>query len=137
MTVEGLTTIASRFDPAETMEQIVAQITARGMTVMALIDHAAAAAKVNMALDPTEVVIFGNPRAGTPLMQAAQTFGIDLPLRILVWRDRAGKTWLGYNNPEWLAARHGTGPEVAPTIAAMSHALADIAATVAAAPASF
>jgi uncharacterized protein (DUF302 family) len=60
-----------------------------------------------MALFPTEVLIFGNPKGGTPLMQAAQTLGIDLPLKALVWQDSAGKTWIGYNDPRWLARRHG------------------------------
>ena len=77
------------------------------MTILARIDHAAAAANVGMALRPTEVLIFGNPLAGTPLMQAAQTIGIDLPLKALVWQDDAGKTWLAYNDPTWLARRHG------------------------------
>ncbi len=73
------------------------------MTILARIDHAAAAAKVGMTLRPTEVLIFGDPLAGTPLMQAAQTLGIDLPLKALVWQDDAGKTWVAYNDPTWLA----------------------------------
>ena len=81
-------------------------MTSRGMTVMARIDHGAAAAKVGLELRPTEVVFFGNPSAGTPLMQAAQTMAIDLPLRALVWQDAEGRTWLAYNDPEWLAQRH-------------------------------
>jgi uncharacterized protein (DUF302 family) len=85
---------------------------------MARIDHAAAAAEVGMELAPTEVVIFGNPRAGTPLMQAAPTMVIDLPLKALVWQDGAGKTWLAYNDPAWLAARHGVPGS--PAVAAMT-----------------
>ena len=77
------------------------------MSSMARIDHAAGAAKAGMKLRPTEVLIFGNPKSGTPLMQAAQTLGIDLPLRALVWQDEAEKTWVAYNDPEWLAERHG------------------------------
>jgi len=89
------------------MERLVAAVTARGAAVVARVDHAAAAATVGLALAPTEALIFGNPRAGTPLMQAAQTIGIDLPLRALVWRDAAGATFVGYNDPRWLARRHG------------------------------
>ena len=81
MTPEGLIVRASRHDPKETMDRLVAAVTARGAAVVARIDHAAAAATVGLALAPTEVLIFGNPRAGTPLMQAAQTIGIDLPLQ--------------------------------------------------------
>jgi uncharacterized protein (DUF302 family) len=87
------------------MERLKAAVTARGMTIFAQIDHADAAKEVGMTLAPTEVLIFGSPKAGTPLMQASQT--IDLPLKALVWQDSAGKTWLGYNDPKWLARRHG------------------------------
>ena len=99
MTPEGLIVRASRHEPKETMDRLVAAVTARGAAVVARIDHAAAAAAVGLALAPTEVLVFGNPRAGTPLMQAAQTIGIDLPLKALVWRDAAGITRLGYNDP--------------------------------------
>src|SRR5579863_3476962 len=125
--IEGLMTIASAHDPTATMERLVAAITARGMAVLARVDHAGAAAKVGLALRPTDVVIFGNPRAGTGLMQAAQTMGIDLPLKALVWQDEAGKTWLSYNDPRWLAARHGVGAGAEKTLAAMSDALAAVA----------
>jgi uncharacterized protein (DUF302 family) len=93
------------------MDRLVAAVTAKGMTVLARIDHAGAAEKVGMALRPTEVVIFGNPKAGTPLMQAVQTMGLDLPLKALVWVDEAGKTWITYNDPDWLARRHGVAGE--------------------------
>jgi uncharacterized protein (DUF302 family) len=107
MTPEGLIVRASRHEPKETMDRLAAAVTARGAAVVARIDHAAAATTVGLALAPTEVLVFGNPRAGTPLMQAAQTIGIDLPLKALVWRDAAGITHLGYNDPHWLARRHG------------------------------
>ena len=77
------------------------------MTVFARIDHAAGAAEVGLTLAPTELIIFGNARGGTPLMQSAQTVGIDLPLKVLVWQDAANKTWLSYNEPAWIARRHG------------------------------
>jgi uncharacterized protein (DUF302 family) len=79
------------------------------MDVMARIDHAAAAAKAGLTLRPTEVLIFGNANAGTPLMQRAQTIGIDLPLKALVFEDDTNKTWVAYNDPKWIAARHGIG----------------------------
>jgi uncharacterized protein (DUF302 family) len=105
--MEGLTTIASRFGPKETMNRLEAEIRAKGMTVFARIDHAAGAAEVGLTLAPTELIIFGNARGGTPLMQSRQTVGIDLPLKALVWEDTAGKTWLSYNEPGWIAQRHG------------------------------
>jgi uncharacterized protein (DUF302 family) len=107
MTPEGLIVRASRHDPRATMDRLAAAVAARGAAVAARVDHAAAAATVGLALPPTEVLIFGNPRAGTPLMQAAQTIGIDLPLRALVWRDASGATYVGYNDPSRLARRHG------------------------------
>jgi uncharacterized protein (DUF302 family) len=122
----GFVVVASRFGPGEAMDRLVAAVTARGMTVMARIDHAGAAAQVGMELRPTEVAIFGNPRGGTPLMQAAQTMGVDLPLRALVWQDEGGATWIGYNDPHWLAERHGVNLPAA--LDAMSAALAAIAA---------
>ena len=107
MSVEGLIVRPSRHDPKATMDRLVAAVTSRGVAVIARVDHAAAAAAVGLALAPTEALIFGNPKAGTPLMQAAQTIGIDLPLRALVWRDASGATFVGYNDPRWLAQRHG------------------------------
>src|SRR5439155_26729477 len=107
--MEGLTSIRSRFGPKETMDRLQAEIRAQGMTVFARIDHAAGAAEVGLTLPPTELIIFGNARGGTPLMQASQTAGIDLPLKALVWQDAAGKTWLSYNEPSWVVQRHGLG----------------------------
>src|SRR5439155_24663364 len=107
--MEGLTSIRSRFGPKETMDRLEAEVRAKGMTVFARIDHAAGAAEVGLTLGPTELLIFGNARGGTPLMQASQTAGIDLPLKALVWHDGAGKTWLSYNEPSWIVQRHGLG----------------------------
>ncbi len=92
--IEGLTSIESTFGPKETMDRLEAEIHQKGMNVFARIDHAAGAANVGLALAPTELIIFGNPRGGTPLMQSVQTVGIDLPLKALVWQDAANKTWL-------------------------------------------
>jgi uncharacterized protein (DUF302 family) len=88
------------------MDRLQAEIRAKGMTVFARIDHAAGAAEVGLTLAPTELIIFGNARGGTPLMQASQTAGIDLPLKALVWQDTAGTTWLSYNEPGWIVQRH-------------------------------
>jgi uncharacterized protein (DUF302 family) len=105
--IEGLTSIESTFGPKETMDRLEAEIHQKGMNVFARIDHATGAANVGLALAPTELIIFGNARGGTPLMQSVQTVGIDLPLKALVWEDAANKTWLSYNEPGWIAQRHG------------------------------
>ena len=104
---DGLILRQSGHGSKETMDRLAASVAAHGMTVFARIDHAGLAAGVGMNLRPTAVLIFGNPKGGTPLMQAAQTLGIDLPLKALVFEDEAGKTWVAYNDPHWLAARHG------------------------------
>ncbi len=126
MAPDGLTICASDYGPKETADRLAAAVTERGMAVLARIDHAAAAAKVGMALQPTEVLIFGNPKAGTPLMQAAQTIGIDLPLKALVWQDDGGKTWLAANDPAWLGKRHGILAQSEPTLKAMATMLTGI-----------
>jgi uncharacterized protein (DUF302 family) len=115
-TIEGLTTIPGSLDPKETMDRLEAQIRTKGLTTFARIDHAAGAAEVGLTLRPTGLIIFGNARGGTPLMQSVQTVGIDLPLKILVWQDAGRKTWISYNEPEWIARRHrvsNTEPVVA------------------------
>jgi uncharacterized protein (DUF302 family) len=127
MNPDGMMVSSSDFGPKETMDRLAAAVTARGMAILVRIDHSAAAAKVGMELRPTEVLIFGNPKAGTPLMQAAQTVGIDLPLKALVWQDEAGKTWLGYNDPNWLAARHGAARGADRLLGAMTATLMDLA----------
>jgi uncharacterized protein (DUF302 family) len=93
------------------------------MTVFARIDHSAGAAGVGLTLLPTELLVFGNAKTGTPLMQSTQTIGLDLPLKALVWQDAAGKTWLSYNDPRWLAKRHAAGDRVEPTVRAMASVL--------------
>ena len=120
--MEGLTSIRSRFGPKETMDRLQAEIRARGMTVFARIDHAAGAAEVGLTLRPTELIIFGNARGGTPLMQSVQTVGIDLPLKALVWEDTAGKTWISYNEPSWIAQRHSVA-NAEPVVSKMAAAL--------------
>ncbi len=109
MAAQGLTTIKSGHSPRDTMNRLEAAVAAKGMTVFARIDHAAGASAAGLSLRPAEVLIFGNAKGGTPLMQAAQTIAIDLPLKALVWQDASGDTWLSWNDPAWLAARHGLG----------------------------
>ena len=94
-----------------------AEVKAKGLTVFARIDHAVAAAAVGLSLRPTEVLIFGDAKGGTPLMQSMQAIGIDLPLKALVWQDGSGSTWLSYSDPGWLAKQHGLGHEVDATAA--------------------
>lgn len=106
MAADGLVTLGSSYAPKETMKRLETEVKAKGLTVFARIDHAAGAAEVGLSLRPTELLIFGNAKGGTPLMQSVQTIGIDLPLKLLIWQDEAGNTWLSYNDPSWLAKRH-------------------------------
>ncbi|MFB0488345.1 uncharacterized protein (DUF302 family) [Methylobacterium sp. OAE515] len=128
MAADGLVTIKSAFGPAETMSRLESEVKAKGLTVFARIDHAAGAATVSLPLRPTDLLIFGAAKSGTPLMQAAQTIGIDLPLKALVWQDEAGTTFLSYNEPANLAGRHGLGPSADAVVMPMSAALKAIAA---------
>ena len=127
MAADGLITIRSSFGPEETTNRLEAAVRAKGMTVFAHIDHAAGAVEVGLPLRPTDLLIFGNAKAGTPLMQAVQTLGIDLPLKVLVWQDASGVTWLSYNDPRWLAKRHGAGADIEAAAGGMSGALAALA----------
>lgn len=127
MDIDGLTTVRSPHSPKETMDRLEAAVKAKDMTVFARIDHASGAAEAGLTLRPTELLIFGNARGGTPLMQAVQTMAIDLPLKALVWQDASGDTWLSWNEPRWLARRHGAGPAIDAPLGAMSAALAALA----------
>ena len=127
MAKDGLITLQSGYPATETMLRLKAEVDARGMSVFAAIDHAAAAHALGLSLRPTQVLLVGNPRAGTPLMQADQTIGIDLPLKLLVWEDEAGKVWLAYNDPVWLGARHGLPPSEGERLKAMAAGLAAMA----------
>jgi uncharacterized protein (DUF302 family) len=131
MAVDGLVTIRSDSGPAETMDRLEAAVKEKGLTVFARIDHAAGAEEVGLPLRPTSVLIFGNAKGGTPLMQSVQTIGIDLPLKALVWEDASGVTWLSYNDPSWLAKRHGLAhgtDAVASALAAVEGAIVKMAA---------
>ncbi|RXT44368.1 DUF302 domain-containing protein [Bradyrhizobium betae] len=127
MAIDGLITIKSSFGPEDTMNRLEAEVKAKGLTVFARVDHAAGATAVGQTLRPTDLLIFGNAKGGTPLMQQAQTVGIDLPLKALVWQDEQGATFLSYNDPAWLAGRHGVGEPAKAAVAAMTGALHAIA----------
>jgi uncharacterized protein (DUF302 family) len=127
MAADGLITIPSSYGPEETMNRFEGEVRAKGMTVFAHVDHAAGAAAVGLSLRPTDLLIFGNAKGGTPLMQSAQTIGVDLPLKALVWQDASGGTWLSYNDPAWLVKRHGLGHEAEATVNAMAAALDAVA----------
>jgi uncharacterized protein (DUF302 family) len=105
---DGLIALKSPHGAADTMARLEAQVKQRGLAVFARIDHAAGAARTGQTLRPTELLIFGSPQTGTPLMQCAQRAGIDLPMKALAWTDAQGQTWLGYNEPQWLLRRHGS-----------------------------
>jgi uncharacterized protein (DUF302 family) len=128
MNAPGLVSIRSRNSVKVTVDRLEASLKAKGITVFARIDHAAGAAAVGTPLRPTELLIFGNPTAGTPLMQAEQTIGIDLPLKALAWEDASGDVWIAYNDPAWLAVRHGLRHDTADAVHAMAgvavHAMA-------------
>jgi len=104
---EGFVSKASRYPVPETMDRLVAVLQSKGMAVFARIDHSGAAEKAGLSMRASQIVIFGNPKGGTPLMVAAPTVAIDLPLKALAWEDADGKVWLGYNSPAWLKERHG------------------------------
>jgi uncharacterized protein (DUF302 family) len=133
MAAEGLIKVQSSHGPAETMDRLVAEIKAKGLTVFARIDHALGAKEVGLSLRPTELLIFGNAKGGTPLMQSNQEIGIDLPLKALVWQDASGVCWISYNDPAWFAKRHGLGVEAEPPVKAMTALLSAVTRTAAAA----
>lgn len=102
----GMTIVASPFDMDQTVERVESALTAKGVKIFAVVDHAAEAKAVGMSLAPTKILIVGNPRAGTPLMQKDQAVGIDLPLKILVWQAPSGEVEVGWNSPDYLSKRH-------------------------------
>ena len=113
----GIVTRPSSHSVDETVDNLKALLAAKQITLFALIDHSGEAEKVGMKMSPTGLLIFGNPKAGTPLMLAAPSIAIDLPLKILVWEDSAGKVWVSYNSPADLQQRHGLPPELLQNIA--------------------
>ena len=123
MSDQSLITIPSAFSVRETIDRLEKIVTSKGLSVFVRVDHAAGAAQVGMALRPTELIIFGNAKGGTPLMQDKQTAGIDLPLKVLAWEDAGGAVWLTYNDLAWLARRHGLGGDSHAAVAALSAAM--------------
>jgi uncharacterized protein (DUF302 family) len=130
----GLVTIRSEYGPEETMNRLEAELVTKGMRVFARVDHAAGADTAGLPLQPTELLIFGNARGGTPLMQAVRSIGVDLPIRVLVWQDATRDTWLTYNDPRWLARRHGLGRQAAAAVTAMTSMLQILLAVAAGSP---
>ena len=122
---DGLIAIKSPHTAAITMNRLEDTVKQRGLTVFARVDHAAGAAKVGKTLRPTELLIFGNPQGGTPLMECAQSAGIDLPLKALVWQDASAQVWVGYNDPAYLAQRHGAAQ--CPVVENLTKALSSLA----------
>jgi uncharacterized protein (DUF302 family) len=113
----GLLQVASKYSVEETVTRLESVLGERGVRVFALIDHSGEAEKVGLKMRPTKLVIFGNPKGGTPVMVAAPTIAIDLPLKALVWEDESGKVWVSYNSPEYLQQRHGVPEELVKNIA--------------------
>lgn len=128
--VDGLISVKSPYSVDETLDRLESGAQQRGLKVFARIDHAAGAVSVGKSLRPTQLLIFGNPKGGTPLMECAQTAAIDLPLKALAWQDEQGQVWLGYNDPAYLANRHGIAdcPAVAPISNTLSGLIAEAVA---------
>lgn len=114
---KGIIDIPSNHSVDQTVERVKGILQAKGVTLFTLVDHSGEAEKVGMKMPPTKLVIFGSPKAGTPLMLAAPSIAIDLPLKILVWEDVHGKAWVSYNSPAYLQERHGLPPELLQNIA--------------------
>jgi len=130
MTVEkndGIITIPSNHSVEETIDKLKAILQSKGITLFALIDHSGEAAKAGMEMRPTKLLIFGNPKGGTPVMLAAPSSAIDLPLKILIWEDAQGKVWVTYNGPMYLQERHNIPTELLPNLSVIE-ALAKSAA---------
>jgi uncharacterized protein (DUF302 family) len=103
----GIIDVSSRYSVSETLARLQAILKEKGITVFALVDHSGEAEKAGLTMLPTQLLIFGSPKGGTPLMVAAPRLAIDLPLKALAWQDEQGKVWLSYNTPEYLQERHG------------------------------
>jgi uncharacterized protein (DUF302 family) len=118
MSTSGIVDIVSHHSVAATVEKVRVLLEAKGVALFALVDHSGEAEKVGMKMRPTKLLIFGNPKAGTPVMLASPSIAIDLPLKILVWEDEAGKVWISYNSADYLRARHNVSAELMKNIAA-------------------
>jgi uncharacterized protein (DUF302 family) len=118
-TNNGILNKRSNYSVDETLERLARALQAKGVTIFALVDHSGEAEKVGLKMRPTKLVIFGSPKAGTPLMLAAPSVAIDLPLKVLIWEDREGKVWVSYNSPAYLQERHGFPKDLLPNISAV------------------
>ena len=123
---DGVVTVPSRFTVEETVANLQRILIAKGIKVFAIIDHSGEAAAAGLAMPPTKLVVFGNPRGGTPLMVAAPSIAIDLPMKLLIWQDAKGNVLISYNAPSYLAARHGLAPELSPVLS-LVESLASVA----------
>jgi uncharacterized protein (DUF302 family) len=115
--VEGFESVQSKHPVDETVHRVLSLLREKGIKVFAVVDHSGEAAAAGLTMPPTKLLIFGAPKAGTPLMQAAPSMAIDLPLKALVWDDGSGQTWIGWNTPEYLQHRHGFPAELQGNIA--------------------
>jgi len=125
--LNGIVSKAGNHTVNETVEKLTSILQAKGITLFALVDHSGEAEKIGMKMPPTKLLIFGNPKGGTPLMIAAPSSAIDLPLKILVSEDAQGKTWISYNSPEYLRERHALPAELLPNIAVIEVLVAQVA----------
>lgn len=117
---DGLISLESKYSVDETLRRLQDLLQEKGVMIFALVDHSGEAAKAGLEMRPTKLLIFGSPKAGTPLMQAAPTVAIDLPLKALIWQDAEGKVWLTYNDPAYLQQRHNVPAELLPNITGVS-----------------
>jgi len=124
---DGLVTLPSNYPVPDTIDRLRDAVTTAGLRVFARVDHAAGAREAGLELRPTELLVFGNARGGTPLMQDTQTAGIDLPLKALAWADEDGQTWLSYNDPAWIAGRHALGESSAAAVQTLRGAIGKLA----------
>lgn len=125
--VDGLVVLKSNYSVGETLDRAAALMEEKGITLFNRVPHSQGAAGVGIVLLPEELLLFGNPKLGSPLIQSQPTAGIDLPLKMLVWQDDAGQVWIAYNDPAWIAARHGISDQD-PVLAKMAAALKGITA---------
>lgn len=126
--IPGFVSKASQHSVPETIQRLSALLKSKGVAIFALIDHSREAEKVGLKMRPTQLLVFGNPKGGTPLMVAAPSTAIDLPLKALVWEDADGKVWLSYNSPDYLQQRHGFPVDLEKNIAAIEPLLAQAVA---------
>ncbi len=123
---DGMIAVKSAHGVKETLDRFESAAKGKGLNIFLRVDHAAGAKKIGKELRPTELLVFGNPQGGTPLMTCAQTTGIDLPLKALAWQDASGQVWLGYNDPQFIVRRH-EGKDCGPVLQNLAKALGGLA----------